>query len=132
MKKLILFIFSILVLAGLYACGKGSGFELKKSVDHYQVTVNLSKSPAIVGHNHITVKVEDKAGKIVSDAEVLVEYSMPEMPGMPAMNYETSAGFSGIVYEAHMNISMAGPWNIAVKIHKGDHVSTVRLSIDAR
>jgi len=41
------------------------------------------------------------------------------MPGMPAMNYKADAVQKGDEYKAVMNLSMAGSWNIAVKISAG-------------
>jgi hypothetical protein len=57
---------------------------------------------------------------------------MPAMPGMPAMNYKTDADLKGSVYKGTMNLSMSGPWNIAVKISKAGKTSTAKFSIDAR
>jgi len=49
---------------------------------------------------------------------------------MPAMNYKTDAELKGNMYKAKMNISMTGPWNIAVKITKGGKKASMKFSID--
>ena len=62
---------------------------------------------------------------------------MPAMPGMPAMHYKEAAVVSGNTYKAVMNLSMAGSWNIEVKIKKGEKsgkdgkTRTVKFNVDA-
>jgi len=62
---------------------------------------------------------------------VKVDYSMPAMPGMPAMNYKTNAALEGNKYAAKLDLSMSGSWSIAVKITKDGQTSTVKFNIDA-
>ena len=62
---------------------------------------------------------------------VKVEYSMPAMPGMPAMHYKEDATVSGNAYKAVMNLSMAGSWNVALKIKKDGKTHTVKFNLDA-
>ncbi len=130
MKKLILLTMSIvLVLAGVaYA----KDYEVTKKTGEYDVVVTIDKNPPVVGNNNVTVTVKDAAGKYVTDAKVKIEYSMPAMPGMPAANYRTDAVLSGSKYAAKMNLSMSGPWNVAVKISKGGKISTVKFNVDAQ
>jgi hypothetical protein len=56
---------------------------------------------------------------------------MPAMPGMPAMNYKGDATVSGNTYKAVMNLSMAGSWNVAVKMKKDGKTHTVKFNVDA-
>jgi hypothetical protein len=78
------------------------------------------------------VVVKDKAGKTVTDAKVVVEYSMPAMPGMPAMNYKSDAALKGEQYKAVIEPSMAGSWNIAIRINRGGKTDTAKLTIDVK
>ncbi len=55
----------------------------------------------------------------------------PAMPGMPAMNYKTEAPLRGGVYSAKMTLSMAGSWNVTVKVTKGGKTSMMKFSVDA-
>ncbi len=62
---------------------------------------------------------------------------------MPAMHYKEAAVVSGNTYKAVMNLSMAGSWNIEVKIKKGgknekdsktgkdSKTRTVKFNVDA-
>ena len=128
MKKITVLTIVFLLLAGLaYA----KDFEVNKKAGEYDVEVKIDKNPPIVGDNTITVEIKDGAGKYVTDAKVRVDYSMPAMPGMPPMNYKEDAVLSGNTYKAVMNLSMAGPWNIAVKIKKDGKSNTVKFNIDA-
>jgi hypothetical protein len=129
MKKLVVFTLILLLIAGIaYA----KDYEVKKKAGEYDVEVKIDKNPPVVGDNNIEIEVKDAAGKYVTDAKVKVEYSMPAMPGMPAMNYKADAELKGNEYKAKMNLSMSGAWNIAVKIIRGGKTTTVKFNVDAR
>jgi hypothetical protein len=105
---------------------------VKKKAGDYEVEAKIDKNPPVVGDNNITVEIKDATGKYVTDAKVVVDYSMPAMPGMPAMNYKADTELKGNEYKATMNLSMSGPWNIAIKITRSGKTSTAKFSIDAR
>lgn len=119
----------VMPLLGLIGCAKG--FELQKTAGELTVAMHLDKNP-FVGANDMTVTVKDKAGNPVTDAVVTVDYSMPAMPGMPAMDYKADATLQGPQYKATMNLSMAGPWNIAIKITRAGKTETVNFNVDAQ
>lgn len=128
-KKLFMILTAVIFLCGIaYA----KDYEVKKKAGDYDVEVKIDKNPPVVGDNNIEIEIKDAAGKYVTDAKVIVEYSMPAMPGMPAMNYEADAKLSSYEYKATMKLSMAGSWNILVKITKGDKTSKLKFSIDAQ
>ncbi len=105
-------------------------YEVNKKAGPFDVQVRIDRNPPVVGSNNMEVVVKE-AGKTVTDAKVRVDYSMPAMPGMPPMNYKTNADLQGDRFAATMNLSMSGPWNIAVKIKKDGKTSTVKFNIDA-
>jgi len=128
MKKIAIFAIVLLLIAGMaYA----KDYEVKKKAGQYNVEVKIDKNPPVVGDNNISIEIKDPAGKYVTDAKVKVDYSMPAMPGMPAMNYKEDAAVSGNTYKAVMNLSMAGAWNVAVKIKKGGKTNTIKFNVDA-
>jgi len=128
MKKTAIFTMVFLLLAGIaYA----KDYEVNKKVGEYDVEVKIDKNPPVVGDNAITIEIKDESGKYVTDAKVRVDYSMPAMLGMPPMNYKEDAVLSGSTYKAVVNLSMSGPWNVAVKIKKDGKTKTVRFNIDA-
>lgn len=129
MKRAALVGLVLLLVAGIaYA----KDYEVKKKAGDYDVEVRIDKNPPIVGDNNISVEVKDAAGKSVTDAKVKIEYSMPAMPGMPAMNYKADAELKGNEYKAKMDLSMSGSWNIAVKIARGGKTSTMKFTVDAK
>lgn len=126
MKRLVIFLSVVFLLTGI---AYGKEFEVKKTVDGYDVVARIDKMS--VGKNNITITITE-AGKPVTDAKVTVNYSMPAMPGMPPMDYKTDATVKGNEFTATMDLSMSGPWNIAIKIKRGDKTSTVKFNIDVR
>jgi len=128
MKRLILIVLSILFISGIaYA----KEYEVKKAVDGYEVIARIDRNPPAVGKNNITILIT-RDNTLVTDATVTVQYSMPPMPGMPPMDYKTDATLKGKEYVATMDLSMSGPWNIAIKIKKDNKTSTVKFNIDVR
>jgi len=122
------------VLALLFAFGVSyaKDLEVKKKAGQYDVQIKIDKNPPIVGENAIEVEIKDPSGKYITDAKVMVKYSMPPMPGMPAMNYKTEAKLEGYEYKAKMNLSMSGAWNIVIKITKDGSTQSVKFNVDAR
>jgi len=128
MKRLMAIIVGILLLGDIaYA----KEYEVKKAVDGYEVIARIDRNPPAVGKNNITILIT-RDNTPVTDATVTVQYSMPAMPGMPPMDYKTDATLKGKEYVATMDLSMSGPWNIAIKIKKPDRSYTVKFNIDVR
>jgi hypothetical protein len=129
MKKTAIVALVMLLAAGVvYA----KGYEVQKKAGEYDVTVTIDRNPPITGDNAVSISVKDATGKLVKDAQVKVEYSMPAMPGMPAMNYKADAVLQGDEYKAVMGLSMSGSWNIAIKITKAGKTSTLKFTVDAK
>ena len=128
MKRLTVVTLILLLIAGIaYA----KDYEVKKKAGEYDVVVKIDKNPPVVGDNNIEIEIKDASGKYVTDAKVKVEYSMPAMPGMPAMNYKTDTELKGYEYKAKMNLSMSGAWNVVVKITRGGKTTSVKFNVDA-
>lgn len=103
-------------------------YKVTKKAGEYNVVVKIDKNPPVVGDNNTTVEIKDADGKYVTDAKVVVDYSMPEM----AMNYKVDAASKGGEYKAKMNLSMKGPWHIAVKITRAGKTSSVEFIVHAK
>jgi hypothetical protein len=129
MKKTIVFTVILLLVAGVTFA---KDYEVKKKAGPFDVVVRIDKNPPVVGDNNVSIEIKDESGNSVTDAKVKVDYSMPAMPGMPAMNYKTDAIVSGSLYKAVMNLSMSGSWNIVVKITREGKTSTMKLTVDAK
>ncbi len=129
MKKIVLLAVVLLLAAGIaYA----KDFEVSKKAGEYDVEMKIDKAQPVVGDNMLTIGIKDASGKYVTDATVKVDYSMPAMPGMPAMNYKADAEVKGNVYKAKMNLSMSGSWNIAAKITRAGKTTTAKFTVDAK
>jgi hypothetical protein len=129
MKRLALIIFVLFLAVGLaYA----KDYEITKKAGEYTVWVTIDKNPPVTGKNNMAVGIKDRAGKDVADATVAIDYGMPAMPGMPAMNYKSNAMLHGNTYHAVVNFSMSGPWTIAVKITRGGKTQAVKLNVDVK
>jgi len=128
-KTSMMVVLVLLLVAGLaYA----KEYEITKKAGEYNVVVKIDKNPPVVGDNNMSIEIKDASGKFVTDAKVLVEYSMPAMSGMPAMNYKTDASVKGNEYAAKMNLSMSGSWNIAIKSTRAGKISTMKFTVDAK
>lgn len=129
MKKIAFVTLILLMIAGI---AFAKDYEVKKKAGEYDVEVKIDKNPPVVGDNNIEIEIKDATGKYVTDAKVVVEYSMPAMPGMPPMNYKSDASLKGNEYRAKMNLSMSGSWNIAVKITRAGKTSMMKFTVDAK
>ena len=128
MKKIMVMILAVLfVSSAVYA----KDYEVKKKAGNYNVEVKIDKNPPVVGDNNVKIEITDASGKYIKDAKVKVDYSMPAMPGMPAMRYKTDAELKGDEYKAKMNLSMSGSWNVVVKITRDGKTASMKFSVDA-
>jgi hypothetical protein len=129
MKDIILLGLALVLVAGT---GYAKDYEVKKKAGDFDVEIRIDRNPPIAGENHMDISIKDGAGKLVTDAMVAVTYSMPPMPGMPAMSYKSDAHLSGDVYKASLALSMSGSWNVEVKINKAGKTSSLKFTVDAK
>ncbi|MBI4621494.1 MAG: FixH family protein [Desulfobacterales bacterium] len=129
MKKLVLAVLVVFMMTGL---AMAKDFEVTKKAGDYTVTIKIDRNPPVTGDNKLSVAIKDKGGSDVTDAKVSVEYSMPAMPGMPAMRYKADAKLKGSKYQAKLNYSMSGAWDTIVKISRGNKKTQAKFNIDVR
>jgi len=129
MKKMVLGAMVFFLMVGVVVA---KDYEVTKKAGDYTVTVKIDKNPPITGDNNISVAIKDKGGADVKDAKVSVEYSMPAMPGMPAMNYKAEGMLKGSEYQAKLNFSMSGAWDVAVRITQGTKKAQAKFNVDVR
>lgn len=120
----------VLLMALLAGCG-ASGYKVEQQAGGYSVVFSMPSKPA-VGDAQATVQIKDDQGVEVTNAQVQVDYSMPAMPGMPAMNYKADATLAGKAYQAVLNFSMSGSWNIAVVFSVNGQKQKITFSVDAQ
>ena len=119
MKKTIIIVtvFALLLMAA--ACGTKNGSTTPTGKPIATVTVNnlsaiLSNGTGQLkqGEQEVTLAFTDSAGKPVDVGAVSLNFHMPAMGSMAAMNDAvtfTTTGTPG-VYSGKVNISMAGEW----------------------
>ena len=118
----------ILLLAAGFVYAKD--YTVMKKAGSYEVQVKMDKNPPITGQNKMEISIKDDKGGNVTDATVVVEYVMPAMPGMPAMNYKAKAELNGSRYLATVNFSMSGAWAVNIKITRAGKTQAVKLNVD--
>ncbi len=129
MKKVVLAVMVFFLVAGV---AMAKDFEVTKKAGDYTVTLKIDRNPPVTGENNASVAIKDKGGADVKDAKVSIEYSMPAMPGMPAMKYPADAELKGSEYRAKLNYSMSGAWDTTVKITQGAKKAQAKFNIDVR
>ena len=98
-------------------------------IDGYNINLYTTTTP-ITGSNEFFVKLS-KNGKIMENAKMKIKVFMPEMPGMPYMDYKAKAKLIDGEYKMMINFSMGGTWQYHLKFKTSDKkVHTVRGSVN--
>ena len=125
--KLLLKVISILALTiGLL---NAEPVDLEGSKGGYDVTLTSEKS-LVVGDNIFYVTLS-KDGQVVTNAKVKAKFFMPEMPGMPCMEYKDKAKLVDGKYKMLINFSMGGTWQFHLMFKTADgKVHKIRSSVN--
>ncbi len=118
MKKTFATTAALVLLAALAACGGGAGDKEIKSGQVGRMTVTLAGSGGVLrnGDQELTVTFKDESGKPVDVGSASLNFYMPAMGTMPAMNDAatlTTTATPG-VYRARVNLQMGGEWQAQV------------------
>jgi len=102
-------IFKVLVSVMILVCVvNADSIDLNGNVKGVDVTLK-SANDLVTGSNDFFVTLS-KDGKDISDAKVKIKFFMPEMPGMPYMEYKSKAKFVDGKYKLNGNFAMGGTW----------------------
>lgn len=96
--------------------GKVGEASAERSIGGFKVKLATEPEPAKVGDNRLTLTLVDERGQPVSDAQIVLEYTM-DMPGMTIDRAEARHLGQGL-YEAKVRFTMAGPWGVTVAIKR--------------
>lgn len=124
------FMISIIILLFTAGFVYGKDYSVTKQAGDYTVNVTIDKNPPVTGDNKIGITIQDKTGAEVTDAIVSIEYTMPAMPGMPAMIYKSTTELKDKRYMAILNFSMSGAWNVNIKITRAGKIQSVKFNVD--
>ncbi len=116
----------LLVAVSAYA----ASYEVKKEVGGYIIVMKIDRNPPIAGDNNVTIEVTDAKTLCACQSNVAIEYSRPAMPGMPALRYTAETAFKRGRHIGKVSLSIAGSWNIAVKITTGDKTWIMNFPVD--
>ncbi|MDY0051549.1 MAG: FixH family protein [Aliarcobacter sp.] len=115
----------LLFVGGLFA----QPIEHNGQKDAYDVIL-ISEKSLVVGNNSFIIELS-KDGTVITNAKVKLKVFMPEMPGMPYMEFEDKASLVDEKYKVNINLSMAGTWQYHLKFKtKDDVVHTLRGSVN--
>ena len=120
MKKAITAIGALLLLAALAACGGGGGGGATAGAKEFasgkvgSLTVTLASPDGVLRHGEqeLTVTFKDATGKAVDVGSASLNFHMPAMGSMAAMNDPatlTTTSTPG-VYAGKVKIEMLGDW----------------------
>ncbi len=134
MKKILATIFTLLLLSTAMQASETADatlFAKNHQTDNYSIKIYSEKSLA-TGDNTFEVLLK-QAGVIVTDAKVKVRFFMPEMPGMPAMEYKEKFKFDNRTnsYKGVVNFGMSGTWQYQLKFKTADgSIHKIRGSVN--
>ncbi len=128
----LILLIAIITVQPLAGCSRG--YESQKNAGDLKITLIAARYPLVKGDNNLlTLKVDDMAGNIVSDAAVSVRYFMPPMPGMAPMDFTTTAFRKGALYVCSANIPMEGGWKAEVSVmRQGKPAVVTMFNLDSR
>ena len=89
---------------------------MEKKVGNLSLTLSTQSEKPKAGENTLRLKITDKDGKIVQDAQVAFNYTMA-MAGMASSKADAKLSKDGF-YEAKTNLAMAGSWEVTVIVRR--------------
>jgi hypothetical protein len=89
---------------------------MEKKVQDLTLTLSTQPEKAKAGDNTLRLKITDKNGKPVTDAQVSFQYTMT-MAGMAVSKADAKLSKDGF-YEAKTNLAMAGSWEVTVMVRR--------------
>ena len=120
---------SIFILLFAFSLSNADVISQSGQKDGFDVKIKSEKS-LVVGNNTFFVELL-KDGKAVTSAKVKLKFFMPEMPGMPYMEYEDEATLVDGKYKVNINLSMGGTWQYMIKFKTEDGaVHSIKSSVN--
>lgn len=108
----------------------GAGRSIETTAGPLRVAARFEPDPPKPGKNTLEVTLSDREGSPVAGATLEARAIMPAMGSMPEMRAGGTASELGKGrYELPLELSMAGPWPLSLRIHTPDG-SEVELEFD--
>lgn len=90
--------------------------KAEKEIDGLTLALSTLPAPPRVGENRIRVRVMDADGKPISNAKILLTYTMP-MPGMAPATVPMAQSKDSS-YDANVNLGMGGQWDLTLTVQR--------------
>ena len=117
-QVVILSLFTVAVIAAACGSGAGTAGQTIKSGPVGNLTVTISDSDGVLkkGKQELTLTFSDSSGKPVDVGSASLNFFMPAMGSMSAMNNPATLTTTGVpgVYKAAVDIEMAGEWQAQI------------------
>ncbi len=122
MTRFFLLLISIISVATLMGCGSGIGASTGKTIKSGPVgnnlTATISNSSGVLrkGKQEFTLTFADSSGKPVDVGAASLNFFMPAMGSMSAMNSPASLKTTGTagVYSCTADVEMSGEWQAQI------------------
>ena len=108
----------IITLGLVLGIAQAEVIDLNGKVKGIDVSLK-SANELSVGNNDFYVTLA-KDGMPITDAKVKAKFFMPEMPGMPYMEYKQKAKLVDGKYKMNINLSMGGTWQYQLRFKTSD------------
>ncbi len=143
-KTLLLIMMSVFIIAGTASAKMG---DMVKQVGDLKVRIEMNmedhgKSGMDMsgedmhhakGANKLNIFISDSDSKPVKNAKIKLSYSMPPKGNMPPMKYTSRAKLNGEQYDAKVNFSMKGAWDVMIYIKRPEKpLSKVDFSVHVK
>ncbi len=97
--------------------------------DDFKVVVSTQK-PFVNGNNEVEIMISN-GKEALKNADVKVKFFMPEMPGMPYMEYEDEGKLTNGIFKSNIHLSMNGTWQYQIRFRTDDKkVRSVKGSVN--
>jgi Cu(I)/Ag(I) efflux system membrane fusion protein len=103
-------------MEGMKTDTPAKGGPVEKKAGDLILTLSTQPEKTKAGENTLRLKIVDKSGKPITDAQILLQYTMA-MPGMVLSKAEAKHSKDGL-YETKANFGMAGQWDVTVIVRR--------------
>ena len=124
------FLIAVLVLLFGFHISQAGAYEVRKKAGEFTITVKIKNNPPCACHNRVIIDITDSHGHPIRDAKVTLEYSRPAIHEIPTLKYRADTQQERGRYIGIITLSMAGPWNVEVRITRGDKTLTTHFTVD--
>jgi hypothetical protein len=101
-----------------------------------EISLTSKPTPPTTGSNTFEVTLKDGSGKVVTDADVALQFYMAAMPAMKMPEMRNTVALKHTkngVYSGSGNVMMAGSWDVTVSVKRdGKEVATKQLPFVAK